>query len=107
MSENEELFELDLDSTVRQSRQAVSSSEEVCEYARRTARVCEKALARARLLILHSLLTYEEMNLVFRMEEYFGRHRYLGVHWLKQLKRLNKHHEKRLVEANMFSGLLD
>jgi len=112
LSLDEGLVELDLDAEyerpkrVRQVKQA-SICDGLEREARRTARCCEKALGRTRMLIEFSLLSFEEMNLVFRMEAFFKSNKHLGVHWLKQLHRLNRKYADRLVEAQMSANLLE
>lgn len=109
---DEELFELDLDAEIERTPRAArirqgTLSDDWNADVRRTVVACERAIGRARLLINYNVLGYEEMNLVFRMEEYFNRNKHLGLHWLKQLQRLNHKYAGCLAEAQVSANLID
>lgn len=102
---SEQLVKLDLASTPRTSRKAREVEKQ--EYVAESRRVGERLFKKVRILILYSLLSYEEMNLVLRMETYFERNGHIGVHWLKQLQRLVRRKQPALLERQMKDRLLD
>jgi predicted AlkP superfamily phosphohydrolase/phosphomutase len=71
--------------------------------------MCETALKQASAMV--KLMTYEEMNLVFKMETYFERNKHLGIHWYRQLHILiDKYRERweaEWKEYNTKKNLID
>lgn len=109
MSEEKKGLEvLDLSATVARRSQVKprTSMSLTSEESERTAILCQRVLDKAKQLIDYSLLDYEEMNLVFKMESYFTKHGHLGVHWYKQLQQLNHRYSQKLRELLMQKRIL-
>ena len=82
---------------------------EVKKRCTRIERLCEVALKQASQMVKY--MTYDEMNLVFRMETYFERNKHIGIHWYRQLNRLIDKYRERweadVKEYNLKKNLLD
>ena len=66
---------------------------------RRVKLACDVVLADCARLIDYSILDFEQMNLVFRCERFYKDNKHLGVHWLKQLRRLVWSKQSQLKES--------